>query len=68
MRHHFADNFGDTLEKNPTLVDVFSDFGKESCKEEHDVVEGIETMPESRGDENYECFFRTCLLTLGSID
>lgn len=68
MRHHFADNFGDALEKNPTLVDVFSDFGKESCKEEHDVVEGVETMPESRGKENNQCFIGTCPLTFGSIN
>jgi hypothetical protein len=68
VRHHFADNFGDSLEVNPTLVNVFSDFRKESCKEEHDVVEGIETMPEGRGQEYNQCFVGTRPFTLGSID
>lgn len=62
MSTDVADPLRNGLEEYPTFVNILGAFRENSSKEEHNVVEGIESMPECGGKEYKHTFFLSSAL------
>ena len=50
-------------EVNPTAINVLCKLSQDGTSEEHHIIEGIETVPEGRGDEGCKVVSKTRLLS-----
>lgn len=62
MSTDVADSFRNGLEEYPTFVNILGAFRENSSKEEHNIIEGIESMPECGCKEHKHTFFLSSTL------